>query len=207
MPGHMRNAHRLGAAIVLLFVVTHLGAHLWGARGPEAHARALGLFQSVYRQPLVEPLLILAFLFQVSTGVRRVLLRWRETDKGLWGWAQIISGLFIGFFVLAHTSAALATRHFAHVETNFYWPAGSLTVTPIKYAFAPYYAFAIMAIFTHVAAAIHFAAPGRWRWSKPLLISIGLFITGAILLIYSGGLFPIELPEDHKAYFDSITSG
>ena len=203
----VRNAHRVGAVVLLLFIATHLGAHLWGARGPEAHASALAIFQSVYRQPLVEILLVLLLLVQVATGIRHIRSRWRDPNKGFWSRMQIISGIYIGFFVVAHTSAALATRHFAQVETNFYWSAGSLTVSPIKYAFAPYYTLAIITVFAHIAAAIHFAAGPRWSWSKPVLISVGAIIALSILTIYSGGLFPIELPDDHKAYFDRISPG
>ena len=199
-----RKAHRLGAVIILLFVGTHLGAHLWAIRGPGAHANALGLFQSVYRNPLVEPLFILTLVSQIVSGTRRVMKRWQGSQKDLWSRAQIISGLYIAFFLLLHTTAALATRHFGGIETNFFWVAGTMILAPLKYAFAPYYSLAILAVFTHVAAVVHFGAGARWAWLKPALLVTGVLVAASMIMIFSGSLFPIELPEGHRTYFENV---
>lgn len=202
------KVHRALAILLGLFVLTHLGAHVAALGGPEAHERALDALRVVYRNKIVEPLLIVAVLTQVAAGARLARRRWREPGKGFWGWAQIISGAYFGIFFIVHMSAALAARHLAGIETNFYWPGGTLTIAPLPYLFAPYYFLAVLAVFTHFAAIAHFRFSDKaWGRLVPrLMMGAGAALGALIVLIFSGAFFAFDIPADYQAYYESYVA-
>lgn len=191
--------HRTLALILGAFIISHLGVHLTAVAGPQAHLSALDSIQWIYRNPVGETLLVLAILMQIYTGARR--LRFSETAG--WAQAQVISGVYLIIFFVLHTGAALFTHNIHGLETDFYWSAGSLKYEPIRYFFAVYYLGAVVAIFTHLAAALHFSAlrmPGGVTKSLPLAGAA----TGAVIVIaFSGLLYPIEVNDDVAAYFQT----
>ncbi len=194
---HARTIHRFSATVLGLFVMSHLAVHLSAILGVDTHIVSLNLVQSAYRSMVGETVLVIAILIQVATGARR--LRFQGID----GWArlQVISGCYLLFFLLLHTSAALYTHHIFNLETDFYWAAGSLHFTPIKYGFAIYYFAAVLAFFTHMAAAIHFG----WN-SAPTALKGGLVISGAvvgglIVCAFAGVFYPIEISPEVEAYY------
>lgn len=58
----VRKLHRGGALLVGVFVLMHLANHLAALGGIAAHLRFMEAARLVYRQPLVEGLLLLAVL-------------------------------------------------------------------------------------------------------------------------------------------------
>ncbi|MEZ5895784.1 MAG: hypothetical protein R3C40_11060 [Parvularculaceae bacterium] len=200
--------HRALAVILGLFVLTHLGVHMAAFGGPDAHERALDVVRVVYRNRFIEPILILAALTQIIAGARLAARRWREAGKGFWGWAQIVSGVYLGAFLLLHFSAALAARHLGGIETNFYWPAGTLTVGPLPYFFAPYYFMAVVAIFTHLAAAVHFHFGERaWgRLAPKFMIGAGALLGAFLVSVFSGVFFAFDLPPAYQGYYGNYVA-
>ncbi len=102
--------HYLTGLIVLVFVAQHLLVHLFALAGSDAHNAALKLVQLGYRNPVVEPLLVLALLFQIGLGLRLAFRRLREPGKSGWAKWQIASGFYLALFLFNHTTAALMTR-------------------------------------------------------------------------------------------------
>ncbi|MEZ5891987.1 MAG: hypothetical protein R3C58_02400 [Parvularculaceae bacterium] len=197
----IRTLHRSLAIALGLFILLHLSTHLFALAGPEAHNRALKSVQWVYRNRFVEPLLLAAIAVQIGAGLRLMLRRLREPGKGFWGWAQIASGVALGVFFVLHASAALMARHLFHIDTNFYWPGGSLTTPPLQWWFVPYYFIGALAVFTHVAAALHFRF-GASALAPKLLIGAGAAYGATIILTFSGAFFDFTLPDDYVRYFD-----
>ena len=70
-----RKLHRITGGVIALFLFTHLAVHLFALAGPEAHNAALKSVQWIYRNPVIEPLLIAALLFQIGLGIRLALRR------------------------------------------------------------------------------------------------------------------------------------
>lgn len=77
----------------------------------------------VYRNSIVEPLLIAALVGQALSGVA---LAWRGRHrKGFLNHTQAASGLFIAVFLCSHVMATLVSgRALAHIETDFIFAAG-----------------------------------------------------------------------------------
>jgi hypothetical protein len=127
--------------------------------------------------------------------------------KGFWGWAQIISGGALGLFFLVHGSGALSARHVFNIDTNFYWPAGSLVTPSLPTFFTPYYMTAALAVFTHLAAALHYRISGKISaFAPPLLIGAGAAYGAIIIIVFSGTLFEINLPAEYQEYFSTLAA-
>lgn len=192
-----KMVHR-GLAIVLgTFIISHLGVHLFALAGREAHMAALDAIQWIYRNPVGESVLVLAILTQIFTGARRLRF------KGIQGWAraQVISGIYLMIFLILHASAALYTHHIFGLETDFYWAAGTMYYPVLRIGFGLYYFAAIMAVFTHLAAALHFGWPGISRWWVRSLPMIGASIAVLILTAFAGVFYTIELTDGAAAYY------
>ena len=157
----LRAAHRLLGCIVALFVVMHLANHaalFWGA---EQHLRVQELLRPIYRNPIIEPLLLLALAAQIVVGVR-LLIR-RGWPRRLWARVQVVSGAVLALFLVQHVSAALVTRLLkTEIDTNIYWAAAVVSRIEFALYFAPYYALGIFALFLHLAAFIALRPKNSW---------------------------------------------
>jgi len=200
-----RRIHRLTAILLGLFIVSHLIVHLFALGGIEAHMAALDAVQWTYRHPLGEAILVGAILIQIVTGVRRLKAKRKSPSK--WAKAQVYSGLYLIMFLIVHTSAALYTHHIFGLETDFYWAAGSMGISPVKYMFWPYYFFAILAMFVHFACAVHFGWKGKMGWLKKSLPVIGVIVALAIILPISGAFYDIQIPEAVMEYYRKYFPG
>lgn len=198
-----RRAHRRVAAFLGLFLLMHFAAHFAALESRQLQELVLHAGRAVYRIPAVEAALVAGFAAQIALGI--VLLRGIAGRKRKDGWhqAQFLSGCYLAAFIVMHTGAALLTRWLAGLDTNFYWPAGTLMLSPLKFGFAPYYALAVIALVTHLVAALHFRHPRRWH--VPAL-AVGPVAAVATILAYSGSLYPVELPGEYLAYFGSLTA-
>lgn len=193
--------HRLAATALALFLAAHLTGHLFAAAGPAAHARALGAVQWIYRHPLIEPLLIAALLFQVGLGLRLAWRRWREPGKSGWARLQLASGLYLAYFIINHSAAALYTRHIAGLDTNFWWVSGPLQHPLMKGYFYPYYALAVIALGTHIGAVLHFR--GREVMARAAALGT-LPVALTYLASFGGWLYPVSLQPAYRVYFDGM---
>ncbi|MCL4673934.1 MAG: hypothetical protein KJZ64_13620 [Sphingomonadaceae bacterium] len=195
-----RQAHLRVALFLGLFLAVHFATHFAGLGGIESHGAMLSIGRGVYRIPVVEALLVTALATQVFLGITLVrrMAQWPRLDR--WRKAQKWSGIALAVFIVLHTSAALGSRWLFALDTNFNWAAGTLTIAPLNYGFAPYYAAAVIALVTHVLAALHIRRPAR-RHGPALLL--GPAIALPILLAYGGALFPVELPAAHRANFQT----
>lgn len=198
----LQRIHRAVAALLLLFITAHLGINFYGAvGGPERHAAALDIVRKVYRVPLLEVVMLGAFVLQMLTGVA-ILRRRYKADGRPKGWAavQAASGAYLVVFITAHAGAALNTRFGMGLDTNFYWPAATLQGGVLRIVFALYYAAAIVAIFSHIAAALHY----RGSRVAPILPAVGAVVALIIVAGFAGAFFDIDLPADYADYFEKM---
>lgn len=193
-----KTLHRSCALILATFILSHLVVHLTALFGPEAHVAALQSVQWVYRNPLGETLLVMAIALQIISGVQQL----RAPDGHGWARAQVVSGVYLLVFLVVHTSAALYTHTIHGLETDYYWSAGSLQLSPIKYGFMAYYFGAVLSVFVHLAAALHFGWKGRPPGLVAALPVMGTVVAVAIIAAFSGALYPVALPDAVIAYYE-----
>ncbi len=194
-----KQIHRMTAIILGLFIISHLIVHLFALGGISAHLKALGTVQWIYRNPVGESVLVLAIAAQLISGWKRLKAKKRSPNK--WAKAQVYSGLYLMFFLIIHTGAAIATHTVFGLETDFYWAAGSMNISPIKFVFWPYYFLAITAVFVHFACALHFARPGRFKAFRNIMPIIGALIALTIILTFTGLFYDVPITEDVLNYY------
>jgi succinate dehydrogenase/fumarate reductase cytochrome b subunit len=199
----VRNLHRLSAMALGLFLVAHLTNHIAAIFGIAVHQRVLSALRVVYRQPWVEPVLLLFAFWQVVSGLTLVVRKWRDRS-GAVAWLQAISGAYMAFFLVVHTAAVLLGRHLG-LDTNFYFAAAGFHLPSWPWFFAPYYFLAIVALFVHVGCALSwsFATDRRHRQTT---IAAGFLLAGALtgailVLVMAGGFYPVVIPMEYLRVF------
>jgi succinate dehydrogenase/fumarate reductase cytochrome b subunit len=196
-----RKLHRITGGVIALFLFTHLAVHLFALAGPEAHNAALKSVQWIYRNPVIEPLLIAALLFQIGLGIRLALRRWREPGKNGWAKLQLASGFYLAYFIFNHTGAALYTRYGAGLDTDFWWVSGPLQHPKMAWWFYPYYALAVLSVGVHLGAILHFNG-------KEKAARIASWSAVPVVLAYwasfGGWLYPLEIHPEYRAYYDGL---
>lgn len=199
------KAHRCLAMGLGVFIISHLGIHLLALNGPETHMAALSKIQGIYRNWLVEPILYLAIIVQILIGGKLIWQRAKQDHKGFWGWAQIVSGVYLAMFMIVHGSAALITRHVVGIDTNFYWAAATLNIDSLRYIFAPYYLFGVMSVFVHFGAALHFGWGQRLKQYSIFYVISGFVISSLIITTFAGGFYEITLPAEIVEVYEKYT--
>ncbi|MFL6630266.1 MAG: hypothetical protein ACJ8G1_27775 [Vitreoscilla sp.] len=152
-----RVAHGLVAALVLAFVAFHLANHLVGLLGPQSHAAVMRIGRMLYRRPAVEATLLLLLVLQVALGAG---LAWRWGARSMDGYrgVQVATGVYLGFFVLAHMNSALVSARLLNgVDTDWAW-ASNAPVGLLKDAWSirllPHYALGVFCALAHLACGL-----------------------------------------------------
>ena len=200
----LRRLHRLSAVLIALFAAVHLANHLAALRGIDAHIAFMEAARVVYRQPLVEAVLLACVAFQVASGLTLVL-RGRRERRGVVAWLQAGAGAYLALFLLIHVSAILFGRIGLDLDTNFWYAAAGFHVPPYPLFFVPYYFLAVVALFAHLACARYWGAqaagrrPGMATIALPTLAGTAIGI--AIVLLFAGAFYPVNVPVEYKATY------
>lgn len=153
----LRVAHGVCAVLITCFVLFHLTNHLFGLAGPEAHAAIMKAGRAIYRASFVEPVLVLALLFQAVSGAR-LAWHWNNIRVDAWRIFQIGSGVYLAAFLLAHLNSGLiAARHVYRIETNWAWAAGApegLIHGAWNIRLLPHYALGVFFILAHLVSGL-----------------------------------------------------
>lgn len=203
----LHKLHRLSACVIGAFVLMHLFNHLLAIEGIDRHIAFMESFRHLYRQPAIETLLLSCVLYQICSGIYFIKARWGQR-QGLLEKLQAISGGYLAFFLINHVGAVIFGRSALDLDTNFYFAAAGLHISPFQYFFIPYYFLAVVAIFTHLACAFHWLTREhletrvRNRFGYAIS-SLGALLSFLILLAFSGGLYPVDIPNEYKATFGS----
>jgi succinate dehydrogenase/fumarate reductase cytochrome b subunit len=190
-----RRLHRAAGAILGVFVALHVANHLAGLAGVDAHVRFMEKARHVYRQPVVEAVLLLCVVAQAGSGLR-MLWAGRHRRRGVLPWLQAGSGAYIALFLAIHVSAVLAGRRVGGLDTNFYFAAAGLHVWPYVLFFAPYYFLAVAALFVHIGCALR-----RGRAVVAVFAVAGAVTAGLIVILLMGKVVPVDIPARYLATF------
>lgn len=198
----MKKFHYFSAMVITLFTFFHLLNHLTALRSIETHIYVNSLFRMVYRNPIVETILMICVAFQVFSG----LLLWRNSRKyaqNSFEKLQLWSGLYLSLFLLGHPIAVWVGRLQLHLDTNFYFGAMVLNVFPYLILFFIYYSLAILSFFSHLAA-VHYQKMQKYipepraKRQSYFIIFAAFCITFLIFYAFTGGFRGIEIPTEYK---------
>ncbi|MEJ8856117.1 hypothetical protein WKW79_16170 [Variovorax robiniae] len=201
---NLRSLHKTSAIVVAAFACLHLANHLVSLSGVPAHIAFMESARHIYRQPVVETLLLSCVAFQVGSGLWLVLRGWRQR-RGAVAWLQALSGFVIAGFLLIHVGAVLYARGVLDLDTNFYFSSAGFHVWPFPLFFVPYYFLAVLALFTHIGCAFFWrmqpASLRARRWVLALPMLVGTVISSLLVLSLAGKIQPVEVPAKYKATY------
>jgi hypothetical protein len=190
--GHRRLvlAHGVSAgAILLLFIGPHIVNHAAGFWNGPVHIAIMNVVRRVYRDDIVQPVLLALIGFQILSGAALVRRRMRMPSDFL-GTVQTMSAVFVGVYFLAHMTAVFAARH-AGTDTNWSWltrPNDSMLVSLSNLRLIAHYWVGPIAIVAHVACGLKMIllqrdiSPATTNRIALALITVGVVTSSIILL-------------------------
>ncbi len=191
--GRWRVAHGIAGSIVLIYVLFHIANHLFGLLGPEAHAVVMDIGRHVYRAPIIEPLLMLAFLFQVASGLY-LAWRWSTVDVDFYRLMQLASGVYLSVFVLGHmNSVFIYARAYLEIPTDWAFATGAPTGIihdAWNIRLLPHYTLGVFFVMTHLASGLRgvLIAHGTARSTANRLWAAGTVASAAIAILIIAGM-------------------
>lgn len=200
----LRDLHRASAIVIVAYALMHISNHLVSLQSVAAHIAFMEAARAVYRFWLVESVLLLCVAFQIGSGLWFVVRGWKERN-GLLPWLQAGSGAYLAFFLLIHVSAVMVGRSVLQLDTNFYFAAAGFHVPPYQFFFAPYYFFAVLALFTHLGCAAYWQLESASRSARIIAVVLPMLVGGVIALLIvlslAGMIHPVDIPAQYKATY------
>ena len=200
----LKTAHALSGTVIAFFFIFHLMNHLVGIIGVDAHIQLMETLRTVYRNTVVESVLMCALSFQVFSGVKFAFSGWK-TRKGIIPWVQASSGLYLAFFFLNHVGSVMAGRYIMQLDTNYYFAITGIHVAPFQYFFIPYYFIAIVAVFAHMGCGLfwplHKVSSRLARHLIVFMVVMGFVCSLLVTMAMSGTFYSIEVPDEYKATY------
>ena len=200
----MERLHKVSAGFVFAFICLHFANHFSGLFGETAHIQFMDAVRLLYRQPVVEWAVLLAFAVQIVTGVPLIFEIWRK-KKDFIHQLQALSGLFMVLFILAHVVWVLVGRMYFYLDTNFTYAAAGLMSPPWHYAFIAFYGVGVGSLFVHMACILYDIYKKTNKtvgWILLLTtVAAGGYITWLLIMIYSGHFYPVTIPAEYAHVF------
>lgn len=200
-----RRLHRFNAIFLAVFIAAHFATHLSGLWGVETYNAVQNAVRIVYRQPLIEILILASAALQAGLGIKLLISAARRGVVGIWSWIQVTSGAVFLIFLVEHLIALGFARLAFGLDTNFYWPASVMSGPRFTWYFIPYYFLGVLALFVHVGSALRWILVDQGRiktaavtfWTLTL---VGTVISGLIVAMLLGTFFEINLPPEWIEY-------
>jgi succinate dehydrogenase/fumarate reductase cytochrome b subunit len=206
MNSTLKKLHHLSGIVIASFLLLHLTNHLFALGGPALHIAVMNLFRNVYRFLPVEILLLICVIFQLISGVTLVFKK-GFLKQPFFVIIQIVSGLYLSFFMVFHVRAVMLARYQWNVEPNFYFAAGVANNYPSKLFFIPYYTLSLVCVFAHIACAHYIKRieninkiqddvskkilRKKYKRETTGICMVGAIITFLIMIAFSGVLYDI----------------
>jgi hypothetical protein len=156
IPAPLRVAHGVSAlALVMIFLALHIANHLTFPAGEGTYNAVMKVFRHVYRNDILQPLVVALFLFQVGTGLFFV---WHLTaaPSDRFRTFQIASGVYLAFYVLGHMdSVFIFARTYLGIDTGWGFATGAptgLVKDPWNIRLVPHYWLGAFFVLAHLAA-------------------------------------------------------
>jgi hypothetical protein len=156
VPTSLRVAHGVSAlALVMIFLALHIGNHLTFPAGEGTFNAVMKVFRHVYRNDILQPLVVALFLFQVGTGL---LFVWRlsAAPSDRFRTFQIASGVYLAFYVLGHMdSVFIFARTYLGIDTGWGFATGAptgLVKDPWNIRLVPHYWLGAFFVLAHLVA-------------------------------------------------------
>lgn len=198
----IKKLHFISGLTISIFIGLHLFNHCMSILGAEVHLAIMDKLRLVYRNIIIETILLIAVCVQIFSGLKLFYTK-RKTKNNFYGKLQIWTGLYLAFFLMMHVGAVLMGRYILNLDTNFYFGVAGLNNFPFYLFFIPYYGLAILSFFGHVAS-IHFQKMKKEifgltveQQSRFILVK-GIIVTLIIFYGLTNGFSGVEIPQEYN---------
>lgn len=185
----LRVAHGISSlAIMLVFLAPHLFNHLLGVFGADVHRMVMDVLRVVYRNAVLEPIIIVAFFFQLLSGL--VLIRPKTISRAdVLDALQTASGAYLTLFIASHINSVFTLARYFGTETDYKWAVGDpvgLVADAWSIRLLPHYSLAVFFLIAHLACGMrvvmrnHNVRPSVYGASTWAVIMIGVLVTAVI---------------------------
>lgn len=185
----LRTVHGISALMLLVaFLLPHLFNHLAGLGGLALHRAIMKTLRLLYRNGVLEPLIISTFFFQIVSGL--VLYRRKSaTSRDLLDVLQTSSGVYLSVFIAGHINSVFTLGRYFGTETDLAWAVGAptgLLADAWNIRLLPHYSLAVLFLFVHLGGATrlilrkHGVQETRADGTAWAVVALGLLISGAI---------------------------
>lgn len=148
---YKKTIHRYLGIFITIFIFIHLLNHSMIVYGPQFHIEWMNSIRPIYRNIIMEFLLLFAICLQIILGFRLSVNKLKTINNNF-DKLLVYSGWYLAFFFIIHLSAILFARAILHLDTNIYFGIAGLNTFPLNLFFIPYYFLAIIALTTHFSA-------------------------------------------------------
>jgi succinate dehydrogenase/fumarate reductase cytochrome b subunit len=176
-----RIYHGFSGAVITLFVLFHLSNHLVGLLGPEAHAAFADVGRTVYRNPVVEPVLVVLMTLQILGGLH-LAWKWTAYPRSFQEAVQIATGLYLSVFLISHMSAVfILARTVLQIPTDWAFATGAASGGIIHDAWNirlfPHYTLGVFFVLAHLISGLRVVAIAHGTQPK---VADRLWMAGAL---------------------------
>ena len=198
---NIKKLHYFSGITITIFIGVHLLNHFISVFGVEAHIDLMNTLRIVYRNVMVETILLTAVIVQIISGVK-LFFQSRKSSKNFYRKLQIWAGLYLAFFLLVHVGAVLVGRYILNLDTNFYFGVAGLNTFPFNLFFIPYYGLALISFFGHIAG-IHFMKMKKEtfglsiKMQSNLILIVGFLFTIIVFYGLTNGFAGFEIPSEY----------
>ncbi|MGB0424634.1 MAG: hypothetical protein ACPGED_09930, partial [Flavobacteriales bacterium] len=133
---NFKKLHYFSGITISVFIGIHLVNHGLSLLGAQAHIDFMNEIRVVYRNTIVESILLLAVLIQIISGIKLFFTK-RKSSTSFFDTLQVWTGLYLAFFFVVHIGAILFGRLILHLDTNFYFGIAGLNTYPLNLFFIP----------------------------------------------------------------------
>ena len=155
-----------------------------------------------YRNIIAESILICVVLIQIFSGIKLFLAN-KKIARSFFEKLQLWSGMYLAIFFVFHLGAIFMGRLLLNLDTNIYFGVAGLNTFPFSLFFVPYYGFAIISFFGHIAA-IHSKKmkknilgliPNQQAY---IILTIGMLLSFTVLYGLTNKFNGIEIPKEYN---------
>ena len=156
-PVQLRVAHGIAAlGVIVIFLALHLANHLTFILGPDTYRAVMKAVRHVYRQEVLQPLLVALFLFQVGSGVYLATHAAQPMDR--FRTFQIATGIFLAAYVLGHMNSVFVfARLYLGIDSDWSFATGApagLVKDAWNIRLVPHYGLGVFFVLSHLAAGV-----------------------------------------------------
>ena len=185
----LRVAHGISSlAIMIVFLAPHLFNHLLGVFGTDVHRTVMEVLRVVYRNSVLEVIIIIAFFFQILSGL--VLIKPKTISRAdVLDALQTASGAYLTLFIASHINSVFTLARYFGTDTDYKWAIGDpvgLVADAWSIRLLPHYSLAVFFLIAHLACGMrvvmrnHNIRPSVYRASTWGVIMFGGLVTAVI---------------------------